>query len=315
MRNWYRVRLGRDALYAPACLAGGFVGVDYGLTTDLAGQLPDDWRTFNRTFIPRVQAENPGKSKIAAGITCGAIWTLAKGINAGDVVVSPVGHKQWRAGTVTGEYWYAAGDVLPHRRSVEWFGPLLRSDDLTSSLRNVVNIPVSVCTLSPFSAELERLVGGTPEAVALPISATDDPPPVTDPWAFAMEKHLEEFLVDNWGHTELGQAFDIYEVDGERVGQQYPTATGPLDILAVSKDRRTLLVVELKKGRASDAVVGQTLRYMGYVQEELAEVGQTVEGAIIALEDDARLTWALKMVPAIRLYRYELDFKLVQGGP
>ncbi len=47
-------------------------------------------------------------------------------------------------------------------------------------------------------------------------------------------------------------------------------------------------MVELKKGRASDAVVGQALRYMGYVQEELAEVGQTVHRVIIALEDDRK---------------------------
>ncbi len=107
-----------------------------------------------------------------------------------------------------------------------------------------------------------------------------------------MESHLEEFLVKNWAHTDLGKEYDIFEEDGERVGQQYLTDTGPLDILAVSKDRTVLLVVELKKGRASDLVVGQTLRYMGYVQEELAEPGQTVQGAIIALrminESDVR---------------------------
>ena len=81
-----------------------------------------------------------------------------------------------------------------------------------------------------------------------------------DASAFALEKHLEDFLVENWSQTELGKEFDIFEEEGERVGQQYPTDTGPLDILAVSKDKKRLLVVELKKGRASDAVVGQALR-------------------------------------------------------
>jgi restriction system protein len=54
--------------------------------------------------------------------------------------------------------------------------------------------------------------------------------------------------------------------------------------------------VELKKGRASDAVVGQTLRYMSFVQEMLAEKDQTVHGIIIALEDDQRIRRALAMV-------------------
>lgn len=63
----------------------------------------------------------------------------------------------------------------------------------------------------------------------------------------------------------------------------YPSDTGPIDILAISKDGKELLIVELKKGRASDVLVGQIQRYMGYVLDELAEENQTVKGVIIAL--------------------------------
>jgi restriction system protein len=97
---------------------------------------------------------------------------------------------------------------------------------------------------------------------------------------------LEDFLIVNWSKTPLGADYEIFSEDGTLVGQQYSTDTGPIDILAISKDRKTLLVVELKKGRASDAVVGQILRYMGYVKDQVAEEGQLVEGVIIALEDD-----------------------------
>lgn len=45
--------------------------------------------------------------------------------------------------------------------------------------------------------------------------------------------------------TELSCDFDIIEENGELVGQQFPTDTGPIDILAISKDRKTLLFVEL----------------------------------------------------------------------
>lgn len=72
-------------------------------------------------------------------------------------------------------------------------------------------------------------------------------------------------------------------------------------------------MIELKKGRASDVVVGQILRYMGYVQEELAEPDQTVRGVVIALEDDQRLRRALAMVPTIDFYRYQVSFKLMKG--
>ena len=89
-----------------------------------------------------------------------------------------------------------------------------------------------------------------------------------DPSAFAMEEHLEDFLVKNWAYTELGKEYNVYKEGGEK-GQQYQTDTGPLGILAISKDKKKLLVVALKKGCTSDVVIAQTLRYMSYVQEML----------------------------------------------
>ena len=71
-------------------------------------------------------------------------------------------------------------------------------------------------------------------------------------------------------------------------------------------------MIELKKGRASDTVVGQIQRYMGFVNEELLEDGQTVKGIIIALEDDLRLKRALSMTNNIDFYRYEIEFKLIK---
>jgi restriction system protein len=180
-----------------------------------------------------------------------------------------------------------------------------RTDSNSDALRHSIAGPGTVVNVTGYAEEVEALVAGSP---ALGLVSTDDS--VEDPVAFAMEKHLEDFLVENWSQTELGGEFDIFEEDGERVGQQYPTDTGPIDILAISRDRTRLLVVELKRGRASDFVVGQVLRYLGYVQDELAEEGQTVEGAIIALEDDLRLRRALAVVPSVAFYRYEVGFKL-----
>ena len=66
----------------------------------------------------------------------------------------------------------------------------------------------------------------------------------------------------------------------------------------------------MKKGRASDNVVGQIQRYMGYVKDELAEENQIVKGAIIALDDDLRIKRALSVTSNIDFYRYEISFKL-----
>ena len=85
-----------------------------------------------------------------------------------------------------------------------------------------------------------------------------------------------------------------------------------MDVLAISKDKSELLVVELQKGRASDVVVGQIQRYMGFARYELAEVNQTVKGVIIGLESDLRLRRALSVIPNIKSYRYEVNFKLIE---
>lgn len=83
------------------------------------------------------------------------------------------------------------------------------------------------------------------------------PAEVQDSLAFHMEKQLEDFLVHSWAKTALGAEYDIYATEEEGViGRQFISDTGLMDILAVSKDRTRLIVVELKRGRASDAVVG-----------------------------------------------------------
>ena len=103
---------------------------------------------------------------------------------------------------------------------------------------------------------------------------------------------------------------EIFEEEGQKIGVEYQTDNGRIDILAISKDKTKLLVIELKRGRASDRVVGQILNYMGYISEEVAENSQVVKGCIITLEDDQKIKNALKMVNGIEFYKYEINFNL-----
>jgi restriction system protein len=307
MKSFYRVMLGQKSIFADECFAGNFIGTDFGINQDLTSKLPDEWRAFNKVFIPVYLATHPGKTKIGAGLACGMLWTVSKGIKKGDIVLCPDGSGAYRVGEVSGDYTYQPGGVLPHRRPVRWLAQTIDRANMSEALSNSTGAIGTVSRITRHQEEIEKLLGGVQAPTLI---STDET--VEDPTAFALETHLEEFLVQNWTHTELGKEYDIYEEEGERVGQQYPTDTGAIDILAINKDKKRLLVVELKKGRASDVVVGQVLRYMGYVQEELAEDGQTVQGVIIALEDDQRIRRALTMTPNIVFYRYQVSFKLVK---
>ena len=131
--------------------------------------------------------------------------------------------------------------------------------------------------------------------------------------SFLFEKHLEDFLVTNWSKTPLSREYEIFEENGEMRGQQYKTDTGPIDILGQRKDKTDFLVVELKRDIASDVVVGQTLRYMGWVKEHLCKrPDQNVTGCIIAQRKDQKLDYALKQVNTIQFLKYELDFRLIE---
>ena len=309
MKNYFRVMLGAKSAYAALCREQGFIGADYQIAQDLSADLFDNWRDFNQKYRPIFLDAHPEKTMIGAGLACGALWTVAKGIQKGDIVLCPNGSGTYFVGEVASDYFYVPGQPLPHRRSVNWLAQTILRDDMSDALKNSTGSIGTVSTITPHAVEIEKLLG-----VQLndPVLVASDPD-VEDAAAFALEKHLEDFLVKNWAQTELGKDYDIYAEDGEPVGQQYPTDTGPMDLLAVKKDKSELLVVELKRGKASDVVVGQVLRYMGFVKEDLAESHQAVRGAIIALEDDLRIRRALAVTPNIQFFRYQISFKLLKG--
>lgn len=291
-------------MYADSCLKENYIGADFNIKQDLSGKLPEEWRTFNKEFIPVYLQSNPDKTKVAAGLACGMLWTICKGLKIGDVVLCPNGNGEYYVGTISGNYFYDPNRSLMHCRSVQWMQKTISRDAMSPELQRSTSSIGTCCDISKYSSEIEQLIN---TQVTVILCNNDE---VEDPSIFAVEKHLEDFLVKNWRHTPLAKEYDIYEDNGEIVGQQYPSDTGPIDILAISKDKKTILIIELKKGRTSDVVVGQIQRYMGYVKEELAEPNQKVKGMIIGLEADTRLRRALAVTSNIEFYRYKIDFKL-----
>lgn len=290
-------------MHSEDCIRGNFIGAYYGIEQDL-GQLPDDWKSFNQALVPAYREKHPEKSKITAGLACGVLHTIAKEIKEGDVVLCPNGTGRYLVGEVSKNYSYYPGEILPHRRTVHWSPETIERSVMSSSLQNSTGSIGTISNITKYADEIEQLIAGKS-----PICLSSKDENLEDP-VFALEKHLEEFLIHNWKHTIFGKDYDIYQDEEQLQGKQFRTDTGFIDILAISKDKKELLVVELKKGKASDSVVGQIQRYMGDVLEEFAEEGQTVRGVIIGLEDDLRIRRALKVAPTISFYRYQVNFTL-----
>lgn len=131
---------------------------------------------------------------------------------------------------------------------------------------------------------------------------------------FALERHLHDYMFDNWGQLDLAREWEVYVRDGEPdAGYEFRTPVGRIDLLARHRREPRWLVVELKREKSSDAVVGQVLRYMGWVQAHLAEAGEIVEGMIVATEGDPQLHYALSTVPSVSFKSYEVEFRLKDG--
>jgi hypothetical protein len=148
------------------------------------------------------------------------------------------------------------------------------------------------------------------------VRGTDDELPVSDETneygqCFGLERHLHQFLFDNWDQTSLGKEWALYTVPGDaEAGYEYPTDIGRIDLLAKHRRQNRWLVVELKRGQSSDDTVGQILRYVAWVRQHLAGKNEKIEGLIICHEIDERLRYAVSEIQHVRAMVYEVSFSL-----
>lgn len=126
---------------------------------------------------------------------------------------------------------------------------------------------------------------------------------------FALEAHLEEFMAHNWDSIAWGSTLRLFR-DGDQSGRQYPAGTWSIDFLAVDDDTGDFVVIELKRGQTSDATIGQVLRYISWVRENVATAGQNVRGVIVASEVDEALRYAARDLTNISVQTYEVTFTL-----
>ena len=121
-----------------------------------------------------------------------------------------------------------------------------------------------------------------------------------------MENDLENFLVENL-HS-IDKDLTLYKDSQGKSGRQYMTEVGDIDLLCKKND--DFVVIELKKGRTSDRVVGQISRYIGWVKEKLAN-GNQVYGIIIVHDFDKQLKYAVLANPQIQLKYYRISIEFV----
>ncbi len=126
---------------------------------------------------------------------------------------------------------------------------------------------------------------------------------------FVMESHLRDYLAQNLKHIQgLPARLELFTDESGIPGVEYRTGVGFIDILARDTDG-AFYVLELKVSRGSDAVIGQIMRYMGWIRNNLAQ-GRPVYGVVVTNGVSEKLKYAALEHPGIFLREYELNFSL-----
>ncbi|MFZ2070907.1 MAG: endonuclease NucS domain-containing protein [Halobacteriota archaeon] len=126
------------------------------------------------------------------------------------------------------------------------------------------------------------------------------------PYSVSLEKDLINYLASDPSQIEKGLELKEKEYDTKTVGR--------IDLLCSDRNR-DFVVVETKKGKESDKVVGQIQRYMGWINRNLAKNGESVRGIIIVNEFDEGLDYAVSVNDNIQLKYYEVKFVVGDAPP
>lgn len=120
---------------------------------------------------------------------------------------------------------------------------------------------------------------------------------------FAYEHDLRDYLARNLHIIE--PYLKLYSDEGI-TGVEFPVGGRFIDILAIDESGG-YVVIELKVSKGYDRVVGQLLRYMGWIKKNQAEPNQSVRGVIIAKQISTDLVLACSELSAVSLYEYSLS--------
>jgi restriction system protein len=238
-----------------------------------------------------------------------SIWNFWHNIQLGDIIIARKGRKRIAAvGKVTGTAFYdekMGKDRMPDRNgnfykffiSVDWIND---KKDIVFDKQVFSMLTIYEITESKYELLLKGKLPDEPEEPESEIINKSE---------FYMEKYLEDFIVSNF-KTIFPENLELYQDEEGNDSSQYLTDVGRIDILAKDKKTNTYIVIELKKGKESDKVVGQILRYMGWVKENLAVNNEEVKGLIICKEIDQKLKYAVSVIKDISVKCYHIDFRL-----
>lgn len=212
MTKCNRIMLGRSGMYAEECLQGGYVGVDFDINRDLSMDLDasEEWKDFNKRMIPVYLEVRPEKTTTAAGLACGNLFTVCKGLKNGDIVLCPNGKGYYLVGEIAGDYYYVAGSNLPHRRPVSWYQKTIKRSDMSTGLQNSTGSILTSCDITKHIAEVVQLLGIS-ENILESDDAAAEPKPIAK-ISLEVQPSQQNYTVDHYSVDGLLAAVKMGDI-------------------------------------------------------------------------------------------------------
>lgn len=169
MPSFYRLMLGKKNKYAEVAFAEGFAGADFGLHIDLTADIGTSQKAFiskhRAAYLKRPRKKDyefdDANTALKSGRALGQLWTLALGVDQGDVLIAPDGAGNYRVGFVTTSYFYSPNAVLPHRRNVDWEDKLFPSSKIPSDIyRAATGFTGTICNLNKYETSFMVMLNG-----------------------------------------------------------------------------------------------------------------------------------------------------------
>lgn len=158
MKQYNRIMLGEGGRFIKDCLENNYIGANFLKDIDLSEISNADENTWRQGLISKYLKANPDKSIGTARTSIGFLWTVGYGLKAGDIVLASNGEGEYRVAEIRGDYYYAQGKDLPHRRSVRWLDAVISRQEMSQKLQNSTGSIGTCCNITKYADELEELI-------------------------------------------------------------------------------------------------------------------------------------------------------------
>ena len=160
MKQYNRIMLGEHGMYIADCLEKNYIGAGSLKDYDLSESPYNDEVQWRQKLMEQYLQVNPDKSAGTARNSIGFLWTICFGLKNGDIVLASNGNSGYNVGEITGDYYFAPGADLPHRRTVEWKNVVIPRKTMSQKLQNSTGSIGTCCNITKYADELEALING-----------------------------------------------------------------------------------------------------------------------------------------------------------